>query len=682
MEFNLVTEKWLPVLYRDGHSEMVSLDGIFKDAHDIDILSGPVYEQASLLMLLAGIAQVSLGRLRNRVEWEESQGKVAESARRYLKAHQGEFDLWDEKRPFGQIAGYSEQKTDDGKTIEIGNRSAFRLSFSHASGHNHTLYDMEARFNGQKRQMSNAEIARGLLNVQSFDVAGLVKAKGGGWRGYVNNLTPAPLNKRLITMVWGKNLLDTIWLCLVSDEDIGFEALGRPFWETQFPDMQSARDYSLTYFGWILPISRAIHVHSLSRISFTEALGEGEKKDADYQATRQRIFRHPLLVRKEKGGYYEMGSEKDWFVWRELGAALSSLPVLSHANPDNYPFPLKRLGWYNGLNPARVVAGGFDVTDKFRSKASLPRESIFVLEPNSSDWQVYYCNCLKFAEKQSEILQAGEKAYRDFFFKRNGKEKKQQETPKFLTSATEAFWWKLNQRPGLLRETVFSRNDIGTAQRKKQLWEDYCQKTRLEAYDEAFGTCPSSRDVLAYAMGKLKMNKMDQGDTQMNSPIIPSDIHKLVMGLAAVRDDHGMMKKFRMGVFEKLDHLTYTFLFRQVGREFDEKTSDRFRAAVTLMVVFAHHRQHSAVAGNFGVSLAKLWRAEYGNRDGVERRFRVLIETNQKMLRYVLCQWAKRLSENGIAIDYEILFLDLLGWGNETVKKWAECFARGTAGEE
>jgi CRISPR type I-E-associated protein CasB/Cse2 len=100
------------------------------------------------------------------------------------------------------------------------------------------------------------------------------------------------------------------------------------------------------------------------------------------------------------------------------------------------------------------------------------------------------------------------------------------------------------------------------------------------------------------------------------------------------------------------------------------------------MVVFAHHRQHSAVAGNFGVSVAKLWRAEHGNRDGVERRFRVLIETNQKMLRYVLCQWAKRLSENGIAIDYEILFLDLLGWGNETVKKWAECFARGTAGEE
>jgi hypothetical protein len=435
-------------------------------------------------MLLAGIAQVSLGLLRDESEWKSRKGEIVGLSREYLRAHQHRFDLWDKKEPFGQVAAENEPRKQGG----FGNCSTSIFLFKRTFyGNTPALHDHEAR--NPNREMADDEMARGLLSFQSFAPQGTFgRTNGcGGWsKDTVISLSAAPLNNKLVVMLWGANLLDTIWLNLMTRDMFADESmLGKPFWELDFPDLRSAEDYSRTYFGWILPMCRAIHVHDYQRSSITEA--------AKYQR-----FSHPLLVKKppekkDKREFMEMADNPDWFVWRELGAAQA---ILKKEPCLNSLSPLFRMDKYvaDSGKPAKVLAGGFVAK---QAKISSPMESILRVKPREKGGEGFmsaFRNCLDIADGFAARLMKGQDAFIKALALRNIKKPGSMN----LLDAKTCFWWKLNQHQDLLVDTVNASNK----KESQSKWEELCRAKMMAAFDETFGTCLRGRTYLAYAGGR------------------------------------------------------------------------------------------------------------------------------------------------------------------------------------
>ena len=118
--FNLITQPWLPVQYRDGTEKELSLLEVFKQAPLLRRLVGDVPTQEfALLRLLLAILHDAIGGPEDSDEWAElwtqdeaEQQLPFDCIASYLEQYYHRFDLLHPTTPFFQVADLHTQKND------------------------------------------------------------------------------------------------------------------------------------------------------------------------------------------------------------------------------------------------------------------------------------------------------------------------------------------------------------------------------------------------------------------------------------------------------------------------------------------------------------------------------------------------------------------------------------------
>lgn len=212
--FNLITQPWLPVQYRDGTEKELSLLEVFKQAPLLRRLVGDVPTQEfALLRLLLAILHDAIGGPEDSDEWAElwtqdeaEQQLPFDCIASYLEQYYHRFDLLHPTIPFFQVADLHTQKND-----------VFSLDRIVADVPNGELFfTMRAR--GVDR-LSFAEAARWLVHAHAYDTSGIKsgavgdpRAKGG--KGYPQGVSWAGNLGGIL--VEGANLYETLLLNLVA----------------------------------------------------------------------------------------------------------------------------------------------------------------------------------------------------------------------------------------------------------------------------------------------------------------------------------------------------------------------------------------------------------------------------------------------------------------------------------
>ncbi|GAB3597961.1 type I-E CRISPR-associated protein Cse1/CasA [Microbacterium tumbae] len=237
---NLVDELgWIPVHFLDGTTAELPIREVFHRAHEIREISGEVPTQgfAILRLLLAILYRAPGGGPITVAVWRawQENGLPLTDLDEYLDAFRDRFELCDPERPFFQVADLATAKGE--------RKDVAPLIFDLPS--NNRLFTTRSREGAA--DLSFAEAARWLVNVQSFEVSGIKSGAVGdprvkGGKGYPIGIGWAGLLGGVYAQ--GRTLRDTLLANLV-----GHDALPNarpegdlPPWEDTAPDTAAERE--------------------------------------------------------------------------------------------------------------------------------------------------------------------------------------------------------------------------------------------------------------------------------------------------------------------------------------------------------------------------------------------------------------------------------------------------------
>lgn len=223
--FDLLEQPWIPAISASGQRADASLRSLLETPERWQAIeaSNPV-ECLSLYRLLLAICHRAIGpgdeaqRLAILQEWPR------DSIARYFDDRLTAFDLFDEARPFMQVAGLRSAK-------ELRPSPWTRLAFDRASGNVKRIWDHSR--DGEVPLLDCASAARILVAHLQFTPGGLVKALR-------TSGTAGPGASLLISMPLGRNLHETLALCLVPQTAAEF-ASDLPAWEASSPSVAELR---------------------------------------------------------------------------------------------------------------------------------------------------------------------------------------------------------------------------------------------------------------------------------------------------------------------------------------------------------------------------------------------------------------------------------------------------------
>ena len=199
--FDLIDEPWIPCTMLDGSQRSLGLREVLAQAQDIGELGGDSpLEVAALHRLLLAVLHRNFD-IGDEQQWGalwENGAFDSEVINDYFEKWRGRFDLFDEERPFYQVAGLDPTK---------GGSSA-RLFFH--QDNNATLFTHVAT--ADPPSLTPAESARLLVGFMAFDVGGL-KSDG--------SAKAAMLNNGALVLIKGSNLFQTLMLnlCRYAPQD-------------------------------------------------------------------------------------------------------------------------------------------------------------------------------------------------------------------------------------------------------------------------------------------------------------------------------------------------------------------------------------------------------------------------------------------------------------------------------
>ncbi len=260
---NLTNDAWIPVLRANGQPDLLSLQGLFAEAHEIRDLVVKPHERVALMRLLTCITQAALNGPSDEDAWSECRTLIQPAVRTYLQEWEASFELFGTGARFLQLPGLEPAQADDD-----GN-PATKLDLTLATGNNPTLFDNGA---GETRPMSHARAALSLLTFQCFSPGGRIGVAK--WNGKEtagkgsSNHAPCTPSSMIHTLIEGDSLLETIHRNLLTKEsvqdNIGISGgWGKPVWELppkNASDKPAIVNATTTYLGRLLPLSRAIRL--------------------------------------------------------------------------------------------------------------------------------------------------------------------------------------------------------------------------------------------------------------------------------------------------------------------------------------------------------------------------------------------------------------------------------------
>ncbi len=351
---NLVCDPWIPVTVRGGGRETISLVDLFQRTDDVVDLAVGALERVSITRLLVAIAQATISGPASTQDWLMRRENYTDGIGEYLNQWHHGFELFGNSQRFLQTPDTGADMT----------RATDGLSYLRAAGNNTTWRDHESQHGPRKNDP--AWLALQLLIYQNYARGGLIASVNLNGRQRPRTAVAAPMSEgnALATLIIGHNLLETIWLNMVSVDRLGSMPLGRPVWESMPETVDAEMAISGSYLGRLVPLSRAIRLHEDGiHMAVGEWIRYALPASRDPFAT---VVRNTGKDKKTKPvDYLRTFANVDG--WRRLPAVLSMNPV-AEGMPGG-ALNLVNLGHLNTSEKQAVVwAGGLDA-NKARTDA-------------------------------------------------------------------------------------------------------------------------------------------------------------------------------------------------------------------------------------------------------------------------------------------------------------------------
>lgn len=496
---NLTRDLWIPVVFENGESSLVSLKDAFARGHEIRDLVATPPQRIVLTRLLVCVAQAALDGPRAEAEWWACRDRILPASVAYLERWQRKFELFGNDA-FLQVASLKPK----------GNATLDNLGFGLAAGHNAVLFDHAANVDG--RAHPDAWIALALLTYQCFSPGGTIGATTWSGASTPRNSEHAPCveGSMLHAIIRGGSLLDTVHMNLLTKETVETGRLewGRPVWEA----MPACPTAASTYLGRLVPVARAIRL-VVGKTEITLADGCRYPKLPQYRDPAATVMRVKTGPSNEEPRY--RGVELSKHPWRDLAAVLSfsrtavegGAWVLGHLVPDAGHIDL----WTGGL---KVDKG--KVIDVGEWNFHLPRSLVGSTELEK------YRKGIELADGGYRTLGAATSAYCEDLsvpeFRRSKNRgfslndpRSRKRRAQLSSRATSFFWRVLDSTYGILIEAANDRTRDLAAE-----WYPIVRKAMEEAYQRA---CPreSVRQIRAYARGLQRLRLRKPGTKAMST---------------------------------------------------------------------------------------------------------------------------------------------------------------------
>lgn len=312
--FNLLDESFIPCLRLDGTRDEVSLRGALASARQIaEIVSPSPLVTIGLHRVLLGYLHAALQGPGSEREWARlwtsgdwPQDKLDDYAAKW----QDRFDLFHDRFPFFQRAGFTEGKKVGANKLacEI-TETNVRLMFSHVSDDAPPI-------------LSFAEVARQLIAHQL--------TTGAGGRGYGSS----PLSRGLVVLARGDTLFETLHLNLIryrvpDNDPVATTPADKPVWEAnEYASEPETPRGLLDLYTWL---PRSILLLPDEDTSTVQWIHYGPR----------RMFRSDATIYDPAVAFYEggddqvraVGLEEDKALWRDSGALLEFGAESRHRRP-------------------------------------------------------------------------------------------------------------------------------------------------------------------------------------------------------------------------------------------------------------------------------------------------------------------------------------------------------------
>ena len=348
--FNLVDEPWIPCLTQGGECRELGLRDALVGAPDLRevVDSSPLVTVALHRLLLAVLHRVFGPRDQEAwaALWRAERFDPA-GLDEYLDAWRGRFDLFDEARPFYQVASLDYQYA-----VPIANLAhELASSANRASLFDHTI--------PASSEASPAQAARYLIAYQLFGVGGMISLGRDENPALAKSTDAGPLTKTALVLAKGSNLFQTLMLNLLrydppNAEPFQSEPDDRPAWERDEQTSYTDR-YPLGYLDLLTWQSRRVRLKPEpvedGRIVIRQVV---RMKGHPFPSGWQRLGHETMLAFKRQ--LKAQPGHEPWppVAFREDRALWRDSHVLFQSVGDRHERP-RNLGWIGELTSANIL---------------------------------------------------------------------------------------------------------------------------------------------------------------------------------------------------------------------------------------------------------------------------------------------------------------------------------------
>lgn len=497
---NLTRDPWIPAVRGDGTGTLLSLEGLFAEAHTLRDLAVKPHERIALMRLLLCITQAALDGPADEAAWEACGPLIQPRVKDYLEKWRSKFELFGDKERFLQIPNLAVGKSDDD-----GN-PATKLDLALATGNNPTLFDNAA---ADQRSLGAARTALNLLAFQCFSPGGRIgvarwNGKDTPGRGSGNHAPCVP-SSMVHTLLIGDCLLETVRLNLLTHEIIADTPPGRlgvPIWE-KIPngadDREAVDNATFTYLGRLVPLARCIRLQP----DGTSLILANGLDFPLFPAFREATA--TIIQKKDELGLLPASTGRS--LWRQLGPI--SVRRRSVRDPVSGPLALTHelRAAEVGLWIGALITDKAKIEDVAEGFHKIPRSML------DTPGRIAFEGGVRHAEEaESGLIQA---------VKHFAGELKMGSPP--YDRARQQFWTRVEQHLPALFD--IARNMTPSEELSRSEWGRRVRAAVLDAYRQVC-PCLTPRQIQAYAIGlrrlslsaSSKTSKSRKGASRESSP--------------------------------------------------------------------------------------------------------------------------------------------------------------------
>jgi CRISPR system Cascade subunit CasA len=506
---NVAFDPWVPVVTTTGERLLVSLCSVLTEGEKYADLAVRPHERVSLMRLFLCVAHAALDGPKDYDDWERVPGKLPDAARAYLEEWRDSFELFHPTKPWLQFSNISKEKSASAPLESASDWTPVaKLNFSLATGNTSTLFDHEGMDERRKTEISETLLA--MISCQCFSPGGLISQVY--WAGKKTSKSskdgPCVPSSMIHTFIRGNNLIETVCLNLVTNEDLLVHycnrSFGKPVWEwmpTSPDDEVAIQNATTTYIGRLVPLTRLVRLHQDGeRMLFGDGLYYPSFADgfpAEVTAT--------VVVRKSNKDETRalLSYRPSKALWRELGA----VTIKRRAGEPGGPITLNSLEDAEACDLivsalARDKASILDTAESvFHVPAQLRKKVGVEVYGNEVHKAEYIARRLGWAiEDYRREIDGGWEGRLKSAGPKSGELK-----AKLHSIATTHYWTTLEKNLALLMSHI-EAIDTEQAMPTREAWRKMLFATACDAYRIACGR-ETPRQIRAFAKGWEKLTK-------------------------------------------------------------------------------------------------------------------------------------------------------------------------------